>query len=106
MTRRIFGVLACALQTAAVVGAAAPVRILIAYHSRTGNTERMAVAVRDGAASVKEVEIVLRKVDEVTPDDIVKADGIVLGTPVEWGNLSSEAKRFLDRVGEALGKAG
>ena len=52
------------------------------------------------------VEIVLRKVDEVTSDDILKADGIVLGTPVEWGNLSAEAKRFLDRVGEALGKAG
>jgi len=25
---------------------------------------------------------------------------------VHWGNLSAESKRFLDRVGEALGKAG
>ena len=50
------------------------------------------------------VEIVLRKVDEVTSDEIVKADGIVLGTPVEWGNLSAEAKRFLDRVGEVARK--
>ena len=106
MTRHISRVLACALLTVVAAGAATPVRILIAYHSRTGNTEKMAAAVREGAASVTGVEIVLRKVDEVTSDDIVKADGIVLGTPVEWGNLSAEAKRFLDRVGEALGRAG
>jgi NAD(P)H dehydrogenase (quinone) len=81
------------------------VRILIAYHSRTGNTEKMATAVREGAASVTGVQIVLRKVDEVTSDEILKADGIVLGTPVEWGSLSAEAKHFLDRVGEVLGKA-
>jgi NAD(P)H dehydrogenase (quinone) len=98
--------LTCTLLAVTAVGAASPVRILIAYHSRTGNTEKMAAAVREGAVSVTGVEIVLRKVAEVTSDDIVKADGIVLGTPVEWGNLSAEAKRFLDRVGEALGKAG
>ena len=106
MARPILRFLACTLLMAAAAGAASPVRILIAYHSRTGNTEKMAVAVREGAASVVGVEIVLRKVAEVTPDEIVKADGIVLGTPVEWGNLSAEAKRFIDRVGEALGKAG
>jgi NAD(P)H dehydrogenase (quinone) len=106
MARLIFKFLACALLMSAAAGAASPVRILIAYHSRTGNTEKMAVAVREGAASVAGVEIVLRKVADVSADDIVKADGIVLGTPVEWGSLSVEAKRFIDRVGEALGKAG
>jgi NAD(P)H dehydrogenase (quinone) len=104
--RLLFRVFAFTLLSAPAADAAVPVRILIAYHSRTGNTEKMANAVKEGAASVTGVEIVLRKVDQVTPDDIVKADGIVLGTPVEWGNLSAEAKRFLDRVGEALGKAG
>ena len=94
------------LLAAAAAGAAPPVRILIAYHSRTGNTEKMAVAVREGAASGAGVEAILRKVAEVTSDDIVKADGIVLGTPVEWGSLSAESKRFIDRVGEVLGKAG
>ena len=106
MARPVLRLLTCTLLMAAVAGAASPVRILIAYHSRTGNTEKMAVAVREGAASVAGVEIVLRKVADVSADDIVKADGIVLGTPVEWGNLSAETKRFIDRVGEALGKAG
>jgi len=86
--------------------AAPPVHILIAYHSQTGNTAKLAAAVREGAASIAGVEAVLRPVAEAASEDIVKSDGIVLGTPVHWGNLSAESKRFLDRIGEVLGKAG
>ena len=79
---RLSRILACALLTSAVALPATPVRILIAYHSRTGNTEKMAAAVRDGASSVTGVEVILRKVADVTAADIVKSDGIILGTPV------------------------
>ena len=103
---RLFRILACVLLASAAALAASPVRILIAYHSRTGNTEKLAAAVREGAASITGVEVILRKVADVTAEDIVKSDGIVLGAPVEWGGLSVESKGFLDRVGEALGKAG
>lgn len=106
MARHFLRYLACSLLAVAAWGATPPVRILIAYHSRTGNTEKMAGAVREGAAGVAGVEVVLRKTSEVSAEDIVKAGGIVLGTPVEWGNLSAEAKGFLDRVGAALAKAG
>jgi NAD(P)H dehydrogenase (quinone) len=77
---------------------------LIAYHSQTGNTAKLAAAVREGAASVAGVEVLLRAVDEAATEDIVQSDGILLGTPVHWGNLSAESKRFLDRMGEVLGK--
>jgi len=88
-----------ALLIAQAGNAASPVRILIAYHSQTRNTAKLAAAVRKGAASVAGAEVLLRAVEEATTDDIVKSDGIVLGTPVHWGNLSAEFKRFLDRVG-------
>jgi NAD(P)H dehydrogenase (quinone) len=81
-----------------------PVRILISYHSETGNTEKIAQAISKGAASVSGVDITLRKTSEVKDEDIPRYDGIVLGTPVQWSNLSAEAKRFLDRVGNALWK--
>jgi len=103
---RLSRILACAFLASTAALAADPVRILIAYHSRTGNTEKIAAAVRDGAASITGVEVALRKVADVTAGDIVKSDGIILGTPVEWGNLSAESKGFLDRVGAVLGKAG
>ena len=98
--------LALAVLCSAGSFAAPPVRILIAYHSETGNTEKMAASVREGAASVEGAAVTLRRVADVTDDDIRAADGIVLGTPVQWGNFSASAKRFLDRVAEVLGKAG
>jgi NAD(P)H dehydrogenase (quinone) len=99
--------LAAAILLIASAGMGAPpVRILIAYHSQTGNTAKLAAAVREGAASVAGVEVLLRSVDGVGAEEIVGSDGIVLGAPVHWGNLSADAKRFLDRIGEALGKAG
>lgn len=82
------------------------VKILIAYDSRTGNTESLARAVAEGAGSVAGVEVVLRRQREVEADEIASADGILVGTPVHWANLSVETKAFLDRIGGALATAG
>jgi NAD(P)H dehydrogenase (quinone) len=97
--------LAFVLPVAAGSAPPAPVRILIAYHSETGNTEAFAKAVRQGAASVGGVEVVIRKTADAGAEEVVRADGILLGAPVYWSSLSAEAKRFLDRSGDALFKA-
>lgn len=99
-------VIALFLYAGMAMAAGTPVRILVAFHSQTGNTEKLAQALRDGAAAVEGVQVLLRKAGEASADDILKADGIVLGSPVYWQNLSPEAGRFLDRVGEVLAKAG
>jgi NAD(P)H dehydrogenase (quinone) len=78
-------------------------RILIAYHSDTGQTARLGEAVREGAARVEGVSITLRRVEEASEEDIEAADGIVLGTPVQWATLSADAKNFLDRLAAVLG---
>ncbi len=106
MTRLAQLRLLCAGLGGVAAGAEPPLHILIAYHSETGNTEKLAAAVRDGVGSVSGVQALLRKVAEVRPEDITRADGIILGTPVHWATLSAESKRFLDRVGEVLGKSG
>ena len=82
-----------------------PARILIAYHSISGNTEKLAKAVSAGASSAGGVEVLLRKAAEVRNEEILRADGIVIGTPVHWSNLSAETKQLLDRIGDALWKA-
>ncbi len=88
------------------LAAAAPVRILIAYHSVTGNTEALAKSVRVGVARVDGVEAVLRKTADVSAEDILRSDGIVLGAPVYWQDMSAESRHFVERVGEVLAKAG
>lgn len=80
-------------------------RILVAYHSDTGNTEKMAQAVRNGVASVAGVEVALEKTAGFKPERIVQYDGVIVGTPVHWSNVSAETKRFLDAAGNALWKA-
>ncbi len=84
------------------LAAQTPVRILIAYHSESGNTEKLARAIQKGAASVGGVDAGLRPIAQVQSDEILKADGILIGTPVHWSNISVDAKRFLDRVGNTL----
>jgi len=82
-----------------------PVRILVAYHSETGNTEKLAQAVGKGASSIPGVEVTIRRTADVKDDEILRYDGFIVGTPVQWSNLSAETKRFLDRIGAVLWKA-
>ena len=78
--------------------------ILVAYYSETGNTESLAKAIVEGVSSVPSTEPVLRSVSEVKDEDIRTANGILVGTPVQWGGLSARAKDFVDRVGRVLGE--
>jgi NAD(P)H dehydrogenase (quinone) len=96
---------AAALFAAAGFAQDRPAHILIAYYSQTGNTEKLAGAIGKGAASVKGAEIAVKKVADVKDAEILQADGILLGTPVQWGNAAVGAKQFLDRVGDVLWKA-
>jgi NAD(P)H dehydrogenase (quinone) len=70
-------------------------QILIAYHSESGNTERMAQAVAKGAGSVDGVEVRLVSVDQVTDGDLIHADAIIVGSPVYNANVSPEISAFI-----------
>ena len=72
------------------------VKILVAYHSLSGNTERMAEAVVDGAKSVPGTVIVMKRVGQVTADDLFSSDAVIVGSPVYWSNMSGEVKTFFD----------
>ena len=73
-----------------------PVTVLVTYHSLTGNTERMAEAVVEGAKSVPNTTVVLKRVGQVTADDLFSSDAVIIGSPVYWSNMSGEVKTFLD----------
>lgn len=73
------------------------VKVLIAYHSVTGNTEKMAQGVADGARDVPGATVVLRRVAEVTTEDLLSADAVIVGSPVYFGNMAGEVKTFFDQ---------
>ncbi|HOK56627.1 MAG TPA: NAD(P)H-dependent oxidoreductase [bacterium] len=70
-------------------------KVLIIYHSRTGNTEEMAKSVAEG---VKEegVDVVLKPVEKTDCDDLLDADGIIVGSPTYFGLPSAEIKKLFD----------
>jgi NAD(P)H dehydrogenase (quinone) len=88
-----------------------------------GHINRMAEAIAEGAKSVKEAEVVLRRVPETLPqevlvkmgageaqkkfenvpvatvDELAAADAIIFGTPTRFGNMCGQMRQFLDATG-------
>ena len=80
-----------------------PVTVLVTYHSVSGNTEKMAQAVAEGAKAVSGTSVVLKRVGEVIGDDLLSADAVIVGSPVYGGNMSGEVKTFFDNWGRKFG---
>lgn len=100
-------------------------RVLIVFYSKTGNVAKLAEAIAEGARQVEGTEVVLRRVNDLAPpevinqnegwkkwhdelsgkyqeptlDDLVAADAVILGTPTRYGNVSAELKKFIDMTG-------
>ena len=85
-------------------------KVLVTYVTVSGNTEALAEAVAAGAKRVAGVEVELRSVDQVSPDDLLGYDGIAIGSPVYYGGMAAEAKQLIDASvrhhGKLTGKVG
>jgi NAD(P)H dehydrogenase (quinone) len=84
--------------------------LLITYYSRTGHTAKMAEHIAEGARTVEGVEVQVRPVAEVTPQDLLKVDGVVMGSPVYYGTMAADLKTLIDESvahhGRLEGKVG
>jgi NAD(P)H dehydrogenase (quinone) len=71
-------------------------RVLVAYHSLTGNTERLAQAVAEGVKRAPGAVAVVKKVAQVTKNDLETAHAIVLGAPAYYANIPGQMKVVID----------
>ena len=74
----------------------AEARVLVVYYSLRGSTEKMAAAVAEGARSVPGVSVKLKKVEEVTKQDLTEAEGLILGCPTYFANIPGKMKVLMD----------
>lgn len=72
--------------------------LLIVYHTGGVKTAHMAEAVERGARGEAGVRVVVKRCAEAGPEDLLAADGLVLGTPENFGYMSGMMKDFLERV--------
>jgi NAD(P)H dehydrogenase (quinone) len=103
-----------------------PTNILVVYYSSYGHLYKMAQSVVEGAKSVSDTDVRLRRVEELeqarigmskqpayvaaqeaqkdvpiaTHDDLRWADGICWGTPTRYGNMCAQMKQFIDSTGQ------
>ena len=103
-------------------------KVLIIYYSMYTHIHKMAEAVAEGARQVPGTEVILRRVPETLPDDVLlamgavdaqksmediaiatveelaDADAIIFGTPTRFGNMCGQMRQFLDATGQLWAK--
>ncbi|MCB1615766.1 MAG: flavodoxin family protein [Pseudomonadales bacterium] len=80
-------------------------QLSIIYHSKSGNTRKMAHAVLAGAQLEKEVESHLITAFDANLATLANSDAVIFGTPENFGYMSGALKDFFDRTyDDALSK--
>ncbi|MFH0264748.1 NAD(P)H:quinone oxidoreductase [Vibrio rumoiensis] len=87
------------------------ITIIVLYHSRHGTTQQLARHIARGIESVEHCQASLRTVADINPDDahptadpiieikeLKQCDGLAIGSPVWFGNMSAAMKHFWDQT--------
>lgn len=73
--------------------------LLLIWHSQSGHTQRLAEAAADGIREfADEVELRMLRAADAVLDDLLWAQGLLLGTPENFGYMSGALKDFMDRT--------
>jgi len=87
--------------------------ILIVYQSKLGSVEKMARLIARGVESIDGCHALVRTVADVSDtskelsppesgdlvaelDELATCDGLIIGSPTRFGNMSASMKHFLD----------
>lgn len=73
------------------------VKILVLYYSRSGNTEKMASAVAEGAKTVGKADVELTY--HVEAEDLENFDAIILGAPTYHHDMPIDMKKLFEEAG-------
>ncbi len=70
-------------------------KVLVIYYSQSGNTRKMAESVAEGVKK-EGLEAALKDVKDVACAELLKYDGIIIGSPTYYGTMSYQIKKLLD----------
>ena len=94
-------------------------KVLVLYYSSYGHIERMAQAIAEGARSVAGMDVTVKRVPELVPEEVARTagmridqdapiaspnelgdyDAVIFGTPTRYGNMAAQMRNFLDQTG-------
>jgi NAD(P)H dehydrogenase (quinone) len=70
-------------------------KILVIFDYNTGNTEKLARAVANGAKLVSDVSVELKGTEEVDIQEVGEADGYAIGSPSHFSVISGKILTLL-----------
>ena len=73
-------------------------KVLIVYHTLSGNTEKMAKAFAESAGSVTGTETILKKALDASLEDLLGCDAIAFGSADYFSYIAGALKDFFDRT--------
>ena len=79
------------------------VKALIIYYSRSGNTKKMAETIAKGIEK-EGMDADVKDVKDVNVDELLKFNGIVIGSPTYYGTMAAEIKKLFDNSVKFHGK--
>jgi flavodoxin I len=71
-------------------------KVLVSYFSQSGNTEKIAKGIWEGASQSNEAD--LKKLEDVGAEDFAGYDFIFIGSPLHSANLAAPVKEFLTNI--------
>ena len=99
-------------------------KVLVLYYSTYGHVYKMAEAVAEGSREVEGAEVLIKRVPETLPKEVIEKmgageaqqamshvpvctveematmDAIIFGTPTRFGNMCGQMRQFLDATGQ------
>jgi len=78
-------------------------KVLMTYHSRTGHTEKMATIIAETLRG-RGHDVTLKRVTDTTNQDLLSADGVLVGSPTYYGQMAGEVKSLFDQSVKYHGK--
>ena len=74
-------------------------RVLVLYDSRGGLVEELAQAVAEGVRAAAGAELLMRRVDEAAPTELLLCDALIVGSP-NWSGITGKLKLWFDDSGD------
>ena len=94
-------------------------KVLVLYYSGYGHVETLAGAVAEGARQADGVQVTVKRVPELVPEEVARKSGmklnqaapvaapnelaeydaIIFGTPTRFGNMAAQMRNLLDQTG-------
>ncbi len=78
-------------------------KALVGYYSRSGNTRKMAARMAE-VLQGEGLDVTLKKVEDIAPEELLDYQCIVLGSPTYYGSMAWPLKKLLDESVKFHGK--